>query len=148
MRRFVVLLLRAFIGGIFLYAGIIKAIDPQGFVTNIEGYRVLPYSASVGAALYLPWLEILCGVSILIGRRGCLGGLTITGFLMVVFMIALIWAWLRGLDVSCGCFGAEVSQTNYALWIARDLGLLTIIGFLWLGTYRTSQLHTAQSRPC
>jgi len=44
------------IGGIFIYAGAIKAMDPVGFASDIDNYKILPWSLAVRLAFYLPWL--------------------------------------------------------------------------------------------
>src|SRR6266404_9175063 len=64
------------VGGIFIYAGVIKALDPIRFASDIDNYKILPWAISVRLAFYLPWLEILCGLA-LIARRLYLGGLSI-----------------------------------------------------------------------
>jgi putative oxidoreductase len=43
--------------------------------------------------------------------------------MMVVFTIAAFTALARGIDISCGCFGAESGRVD-ALTIVRDLVLL------------------------
>ena len=44
------------IGGIFIYAGAIKALDPVQFANDIDNYKTLPWPISVALAFYLPWL--------------------------------------------------------------------------------------------
>ncbi|HAK06233.1 MAG TPA: hypothetical protein DCO65_03020, partial [Spartobacteria bacterium] len=64
------------IGGVFIYAGAIKALDPVRFANDIDNYKILPWAIGVRLAFYLPWLEILCGLA-LIARHLYLGGLSI-----------------------------------------------------------------------
>jgi len=47
------------VGGIFIYAGAIKALDPLRFATDIDNYKMLPWAIGVRLAFYLPWLEML-----------------------------------------------------------------------------------------
>jgi hypothetical protein len=61
-RQFVWRIIDVIIGGIFIYAGAIKVLDPVQFATDIDNYKILPWMISVGLAFYLPWLEILCGL--------------------------------------------------------------------------------------
>ena len=64
------------VGGIFIYAGVIKILDPVQFANDIDNYKSLPWFISVRLAFYLPWLEILCGLA-LIFRFLYRGGLSI-----------------------------------------------------------------------
>ncbi|MEY2543151.1 MAG: hypothetical protein QOE81_612, partial [Verrucomicrobiota bacterium] len=92
------------VGGIFIYAGVIKALDPVQFANDIDNYKMLPWSVSVRLALYLPWLEIFCGLAVIFHFL-YRGGLSILTALLAVFIGATIFAKMRGLDITCGCFG-------------------------------------------
>jgi putative oxidoreductase len=125
-------LIRIAIGGPFVVAGVIKAVEPSAFVSDIAGYQILPYHAVVVLSLYLPWLEIVCGTA-LIFRKYYLGSLAIAGSLLFVFTVAIASAWWRGLDISCGCFGHSLVREPYGWLITRDLLLLALTGGLfWL----------------
>ena len=89
----------------------------------------------MAAAFYLPYLEILCGACLLL-RRWQAGALALLGGLMLVFIAALASAWGRGLDIACGCFGADGEPGHYGLALARDLALLAALGWLWRGGRR------------
>jgi putative oxidoreductase len=114
------------IGGIFIYAGAIKVLDPVQFATDIDNYKILPWTISVGLAFYLPWLEILCGLA-LIARRLYLGGLSILTALVAVFLVATIAAKVRGLDITCGCFGHASQNWNFPTHLALDLAILGVL---------------------
>ncbi len=145
MIRFLWAALRIALGAMFVYAGAVKAWDPSGFLSDIEGYQILPYKLAVVAAVYLPWLEIVCGLALVMGRFLLDGSLAITTGLMGIFTAALIWAWWRGLDISCGCFGASDSHVNYGWLITRDLILLGALVAVWWAK-RLSNKSTSQSR--
>ena len=119
------------VGGLFIYAGAIKALDPTRFATDIDNYKILPWFIGVRLAFYLPWLEIFCGVALLV-RRLYLGGLSILAALMVIFIAATVTAKVRGLDITCGCFGHASKNWSFPQHIAIDLALLAaIIALLW-----------------
>ena len=118
------------IGGLFIYAGVVKVLDPVGFAGDIENYKVLPWPIGVRLAFYLPWLEILCGLA-LIARRLYWGGWFILTGLMAVFIVATIVAKMRGLDISCGCFGHASKYFSFAWHLALDFVLLGGLLFLW-----------------
>ena len=92
------------VGALFVYAGVMKALDPAQFAGDIANYRILPWPAAATLALYLPWLEIFCGGA-LIFRRLHPGAPLILIALCLVFLGALASAKIRGLDIACGCFG-------------------------------------------
>ena len=126
VRRLVALL----IGGLFIYAGVVKVLDPIGFAGDIDNYKALPWPVGVRLAFYLPWLEILCGLA-LITRQLYRGGVFILTVLMSVFIIATIVAKARGLDISCGCFGHASQYLSFAWHLALDFVLLGGLLFLW-----------------
>jgi uncharacterized membrane protein YphA (DoxX/SURF4 family) len=119
-------LLRVVIGGVFIYAGAVKAWETQDFARDIQHYSIIPWSdAIILLAVYLPWVELCAGIAV-VSRRLYLGGLIAIALMMFVFTGALTSAWMRGLDISCGCFGKEKEaiRTNFPGLLARDLALL------------------------
>jgi putative oxidoreductase len=117
------------IGGVFIYAGVIKALDPIGFANDIDNYKILPWAIGVRLAFYLPWLEILCGLA-LIAQRLYLGGLSILTALISIFIVATVAAKVRGLDITCGCFGHASKDWSFTSHLAVDLLLLSAVLFL------------------
>jgi hypothetical protein len=111
------------IAGIFIYAGAIKVLEPVQFAIDIDNYKILPWTVSVGLAFYLPWLEIFCGLALIL-RRLYLGGLSILTGLVAVFLVATIAAKVRGLDITCGCFGHASQNWNFPTHLAIDLAIL------------------------
>jgi putative oxidoreductase len=116
-------------GGIFVYAGVIKALDPVGFAIDIDNYKTVPWAIGVALAFYLPWLEIFCGLA-LIFRVFYRGGLSILTALLFVFIIASVVAKARGLDISCGCFGHPGKNLSFAWHFVIDLVLLAALVLL------------------
>jgi putative oxidoreductase len=114
------------VGGIFIYAGAIKVLDPVQFATDIDNYKILPWTIGVGLAFYLPWLEIFCGLALIL-RRLYLGGLSILTALVAVFLAATIAAKIRGLDITCGCFGHASQNWNFPAHLALDLAILGVL---------------------
>ncbi len=127
--KFIFIACQIFIGGIFIYAGLLKIIDPETFSMDIENYRILPRILVNLPAIYLPYLEVIVGLAIIFSPRK-IGSLIIYNGLMVFFLFGIIQAVFRGLDIECGCFGSA-SRTVGLRVIAEDL-LLLIIGVLLL----------------
>ena len=128
MKRWIFRVIAAAIGAIFIYAGAVKALDPAQFANDIRNFRLVPWSVVVSAALYLPWLEIVSGCA-LVFRRAYRGALWITMALTVIFFATLLSAKMRGLDISCGCFGHSVAHCSFVPLI-RNAALLAALGLL------------------
>ena len=114
------------VGGVFIYAGVVKAFQPVRFASDIDNYKILPWTTSVGLAFYLPWLEILCGLALIL-RRLYLGGLSILTALVLIFSGVTIAAKVRGLDITCGCFGHASQNWSFSGHLALDLVILAAL---------------------
>lgn len=122
-QRLIAVIIRFGIGGFFIIAGLIKIVDPAGFAFEIDHYQLLPWVAVAAVALYLPWLELLCGIA-LITRCWSRAAAMLILMMLIVFVIALGSAWIRGLDISCGCLGGEGNASNIPMVILRDLVMI------------------------
>src|SRR5437016_14358824 len=91
------------VGGIFIYAGVIKAMDPVAFANDIDNYKILSWPLAVRLAFYLPWLEMLCGLALVL-RFFYLGGLFILSGLVSIFIFASVFAKALGLVIICSVF--------------------------------------------
>jgi hypothetical protein len=123
-RRFPAML----IGLVFLGFGAMKVLDPAGFAIDIRNYRVLPWTGCVVLALYLPWLEVLCGLGLML-HRAYRGALVLAAGMLGVFIVAYGSTRVRGLDVACGCFGHGTASFHWPVLI-MDPGLLAIVIYL------------------
>src|SRR5881394_950471 len=129
VKSFVWRILDLIIAAIFIYAGVLKVIDPVQFAHDIDHYQILPWSVGVGLAFYLPWLEIFCGLA-LIFRMFYRGALSILTALVLVFLVATIAAKVRGLDITCGCFGHASENWSFPAHLALDLAILASLVLL------------------
>src|SRR6266404_6336232 len=119
------------IGGLFIYAGIFKALDPMRFAVDIDNYKTVPWFIGIRLAFYLPWLEILCGLA-LITRRLYLGGLSILAALTSIFIMASVVAKARGLDITCGCFGHVSRNFSFTWHLILDFAIFAVLVVLWI----------------
>jgi uncharacterized membrane protein YphA (DoxX/SURF4 family) len=133
---------RVFLGLIFVIAGILKARDSQSFADSIATFQVLPKELINMLAMALPPLEIIVGLMLLVGWQARAAAFSIA-LLLAVFNLAFIEALLRGLNIDCGCFGAEVPSTWKSLGaLGRDLLLLAIT--CWVYTRLSLATREAQ----
>lgn len=116
-----ILPLRIFSGGIFLYAAYSKIIDPAAFAISINNYHILPGGLVNIVALTLPWIEALAGVGLLVGFWLRPSALLINAMLLV-FTVALLIAINNGVNINCGCF-TQNPEVRGSLWLdfGRDL---------------------------
>jgi hypothetical protein len=129
-RTIVLRVVAILIGGLFVYAGAVKVIDPVEFARDVDNYKMLPWQLSVGLALYLPWLEILCGLG-LITSVLFRGSVLIITALMSLFIVVTIISKARGLDITCGCFGHASESLSFAWHLVLDFALLAGLLLLW-----------------
>jgi putative oxidoreductase len=130
-RQFVWRIIDFIVAGIFIYAGVLKVLDPVQFANDIDNYKILPWPISVALAFYLPWLEIFCGLA-LVFRFLCRGALSILTASIMVFTLATIAAKVRGLDITCGCFGHASQHWSFPAHLATNLGILAALLVLWV----------------
>lgn len=120
--RTVLVLFRLALGGLFIYAGIVKIIDPLGFAQEVRSYRVVGQSLSFLVAVILPWLEVFAGLFLVSGLMKRAGAAIISG-LLIFFIILIVVTMLRGLDVDCGCFGTLSRKVGPGLLLEDALML-------------------------
>ncbi|MEN3942530.1 MauE/DoxX family redox-associated membrane protein [Prosthecobacter sp. SYSU 5D2] len=125
MSRIVHVILHLLFGGVFVYAGALKAADPGVFVMDVRSFDLLPDPYAAWLAMFLPWLEIFCGLAVISGlfRKG---GLLVLNATLVAFLIAIAISWYRGIDIQCGCFGSSEASSNHLELIVRDVLLLAL----------------------
>ena len=140
--RFLWRILDFVLAGIFIYAGALKAIDPVQFASDIDNYKLLPWPISVAIAFYLPWLEIFCAFGLVL-RFLYRGALSILSVSIVVFTLATIAAKVRGLDITCGCFGHASQHWSFPSHLATNLAILTGLLVLLFKAMSRNRLQTA-----
>ena len=130
---FAALIFRFLLGGLFVYASLHKIVNPQEFAQSIYYYHFLPGVFINLFAILLPWVELAAGMALILGVMVEAASL-ITGSMLVVFIIALTSAALRGLDISCGCFSSSQSGGD-EVWtrIAEDILLLIMAAQIYFG---------------
>ncbi len=120
----VLLLLRLVLAAVFIYAAVQKIGKPLLFADEIRAYGVVDYGPPLFImAIVLPWLELLCGLSLVAGvmLRGSALALVALNALFVVVIAYRSVGLVRGgtpfLDVyfDCGCgFGATYAWKKLA----------------------------------
>lgn len=123
---------RLVLGAVWVWASVSKLRSPLTFVQAVRAYDATPEWLSKGIGYGLPVLELAVGVLLIVGVTVRLSA-AVSAALLLVFLVGLIQAAARGLQLECGCFGAggtTQGSTSYSLDILRDVGLLVLAVFL------------------
>ena len=138
---------RLALGAIWIWASLSKLHDPRRFVQTVRAYDATPEWLSKAIGYGMPVLELCLGVLLVLGIVTRLAAAASAG-LFLVFLIGLIQAAARGLELSCGCFGGggATTSTSYTLDILRDVGLLALALFVvvWPFTYLSIEAYQAR----
>ena len=101
-------LLGGLLGMLMLWAAVSKLANPTDFLGSIYAYELpLPRVLLRAVAVVLPWLELLCGLLLLAGLWLETALMTVAA-LLAIFVLATGQAWMRGLEIGCGCFSLKV----------------------------------------
>ncbi|MDQ8196150.1 MauE/DoxX family redox-associated membrane protein [Coraliomargarita sp. SDUM461004] len=143
-KAYLLLLARLAIVAAFLMAALPKIQDPVAFTNSIQGFRVVSYDLATWIAIGLPWLELIAGFGLLIPQIRRASAIIIT-ILLITFIGLHASAWIRGLDINCGCFGVNEAHSapNYLWLVLRNIGLLTACICVLIRDCR----HTSSSHP-
>ena len=122
--KYLLLLFRLIVGFVFLYAGILKISDPEGFSDAINNYDLLPLISVNFFAIILPWIELVAGLFLLFGVLVKENSFIIT-VLLIVFILAIVISLGRGLNIECGCFGTSSGTKVGIIKLVENIVLLS-----------------------
>jgi uncharacterized membrane protein YphA (DoxX/SURF4 family) len=87
--RYLILIFRVVLAAVFIYAGLNKISNPMMFADQIKMYEIIGTSPFLYmVAIFLPWLEIICGLAVLTGILIRGGALIIT--VLMAFFTAVV----------------------------------------------------------
>ena len=133
------MLMRLTVGGVFIFSGFTKAIDPWGTGYKITDYlNALGMTEWAGTALFiavaLAAIEFVLGVVIAVGayRRG---GPVLALVLMIIMTPLTLWLAVTGAVPDCGCFGDALHLSN---WATFGKNVLLLLGIIYLLAFNKS----------
>lgn len=100
--RYLIVTTRIILGAVFLWASFGKILEPGDFARSISNYHIVPFGIENIVALILPWLELLIGMGLILGIMVD-GSVQISAILLIMFILMIGQAMLRGFNIECGC---------------------------------------------
>jgi hypothetical protein len=116
-------------GGVFLFAGLSKAIDPKGFTRHLNRLRLLPRKLLPSAAVAVAVFQCVLGAALLLRLWP---GALLPGALGLTIALAALgyWSTASGRTEDCGCYNGLVSlSTRQSLLVDAALG--SLLGLAW-----------------
>lgn len=112
--------MRIVLGGTFILAAVPKIMDSRGFAVDITHYDFFPKIVVNIIAITVPWIELFIAFSIIfaVAQKG---GILLLNLMLIAFLVLLGQAWIRGLDIDCGCFGHSGAREAVSKAFVRDL---------------------------
>ena len=99
---YLILLIRCLLGLVFVYASYDKILDPGKFARDIANYHIVPFGLENSIAIILPWMELLIGAGIILGIF-LDGSVVLSGSFLILFIVMIFQAMMRGFNIECGC---------------------------------------------
>lgn len=143
-------LLASCILGLLFLSGYQKLLYPDEFALAVYRFHLLPDNFVPTVAVYLPWLEMVCGICLLGVPRWRRAALWISLFLLIGFTGGILVNLVRGTSFSCGCFGDSPLSKPMNGWnVVRNglLILLAVIALLAQTRARLKRVTTEKAHP-
>jgi len=147
--NFILFLSAYYLGFTFIAASLDKIANPFDFSESILSYEIMPHWTINLTAIILPWIELICGLIVFFGiLLFIIKNLKVNSYIdasnnMIILM--LIWfifiltiAYIKGLDIDCGCGLGE--KTLPLDRLKEDIYLL-IISFVIKFRYKISGFY-------
>lgn len=132
---------RFFVGGLFIFSGLIKLNDPIGTKIKMEEYfgvfaedfgsifnAFVPISLEIGMIMII--LEIVLGVAVLIFYRMNVTTVLLL-ILMVFFTFLTFYSAYFNKVTDCGCFGDAIKLTPWESFIKDLILMVPVLHLFW-----------------
>jgi putative oxidoreductase len=115
------------LAGTFLVSSFGKFVDIRHYsVALVYNMEILPGALAIAFGWALPFIELACGMSLLLGVLTRLSALGVV-LMSISFLITKGILLSRGTDVNCGCFGAIGStMASWSIYLDPILFLLSV----------------------
>ncbi|MBX2911203.1 MAG: DoxX family protein [Cyclobacteriaceae bacterium] len=153
MRKYIDLFSRVFVGGLFIFSGLIKLNDPVGTQIKLEEYFEV-FSADFGSFfhVFVPWaleigmllivLELALGFAVLLYYKM---NTTMWAMLalMVFFTFLTFYSAYFNKVTDCGCFGDAIKLTPWESFYKDVVLMVFVLHLFW---YRKSYRAVLRTR--
>ena len=117
--------LRLLLGCVFIFASWHKIVWPGEFAKILYGYAVFPHLVINILAIVVPFVELVCGITLITGllKRP---GLLLINAMLISFILLIGFNLIRGHEFDCGCFSlGETRGIWSSVWLlVRDIAML------------------------
>lgn len=134
-------IVRYIVGGLFIFSGLVKVVDPVGTAIKLEEYFAVfagdiasffsvfePYALVIGIILNV--LEVTLGIALIIRWR-VRYTMNLLSIMIVFFTFLTFYTAYFNKVTDCGCFGDAITLTPWQSF-TKDVILVILIGFLYL----------------
>jgi hypothetical protein len=134
--KFLRTLSRIVTGLVFIFSGIVKAIDPLGFTYKFHDYFNAFHlgflnNLSLPLAIFICTAEFISGFSLITGFRIKTGIWGIIVLLVIFTPLTFLLALTNPVS-DCGCFGDAIHLTNWQTF-GKNIVLCALLIFIWKG---------------
>lgn len=141
LKNFLIYIIRFFVGGVFIFSGLIKVNDPVGtaikleeyfdvFSNDIASFFYIFKDIALPLAVFLVVLEVVLGVMLIVGSRLKWTLYTLLA-LTVFFTFLTFYSAYFNKVTDCGCFGDAIKLTPWESF-TKDVILLVFLGILFV----------------
>lgn len=145
---------RFFVGGLFIFSGLIKLNDPIGTEIKLEEYFEVfaedfgsfflwfkPYALEIGMVLIV--LEVVLGVAVLIYYKMNITTKVMLA-LMVFFTFLTFYSAYFDKVTDCGCFGDAIKLTPWQSFLKDIILMVFVLHLFWYRKRYQSVLYTRE----
>ncbi|MBL7848800.1 MAG: DoxX family protein [Cyclobacteriaceae bacterium] len=154
--RFIDQFSRFFVGGLFIFSGLIKLNDPVGTAIKMEEYfevfvedfgsffhYFIPWSLEIAMVMIV--LELVLGVAILFYYRMTATTWVLLG-LMTFFTFLTFYSAYFNKVTDCGCFGDAIKLTPWESFIKDIILMVFVLHLFWYRRKFQSNLRTVEGQ--
>ncbi len=131
------------LGAVFVFASWHKITNPAEFSKIIYGYGLFPKNSINMLAIWVPFVELVCGICLIFGiwKRPAL---LLLNVLLLTFILIIAINLIRGHEFDCGCFSFAHHSTRQAAitLLIRDIALFLAGLYLYICLLKKSSNHS------
>ncbi len=154
MRRYIDSFSRVFVGGLFIFSGLIKLNDPVGTQIKMEEYfevfasdfgpffhAFIPWALEIGMLLIV--LEVVLGFAVLLHYRMKVT-MAVMLALMVFFTFLTFYSAYFNKVTDCGCFGDAIKLTPWESFFKDIILMVFVLHLFWYRKKYDALLRTME----